>query len=192
MRNLKLCLLVVLAACSSSSDTPSDPFQMNDAGIAIGGYSPVSYFTDGIPEKGSEQFAVTHAGATYLLTDDDQVALFQQQPDRYVPAHGGWCTLMLGGSGRRTPGHPENFVIIDDRLMLFWSGDTEESRGLGLRNWATNTGNEIERQREWIADADENWTRFLSGDRRARIHLYKPGDRDSINTAQAEDARIEY
>lgn len=102
-------------------------------------------------------------GVVYWLNSPDQLRRFNLDPERYLPAHGGWCTLMMGGSGRRTAGHPENYAMVDDRLMLFWSGDTPATKGMGLKNWRSKTEGKIELERAWVADADEQWGKFFAG-----------------------------
>ena len=78
---------------------------------------------------------------------------------------------MMGGSGRRTPGHPESWSIVDNRLMLFWSGDTEETKGMGMQNWLSKTNGTTAGAQKVVANADHNWTRFLEGSRKSRIFL---------------------
>jgi YHS domain-containing protein len=151
-------LVMVTTACTGVAAPPADPVRVNPHGIGIDGYSPVSYFTEGKPQRGDPAFSATHDGITYHFTDAQQVDLFEQDPTRYLPAHGGWCTLMMGGSGRRTPGHPESFVIVDDRLMLFWSGDTEQTRGMGLMNWGRKTHGDPDAERKPTAIQMQNVT----------------------------------
>jgi YHS domain-containing protein len=185
-------IALAMTACTSVAAPPADPVRNNPDGVGIDGYSPVSYFTEGHPERGDPSFSSEYEGVTYYFTNAGQVDLFRNDPARYLPAHGGWCTLMMGGSGRRTPGHPESFVIIDDRLMLFWSGDTEQTRGMGLMNWGRKTNGVPDEEREYIARADKQWDSFLSGKRKSRIYLYKPSDAESISEAQKTDAKVEF
>lgn len=184
--------LVLIVPPLFAGAPPTDPIRLNTEGVAIDGYSPVSYFTDGMAVKGSPEFAAEHDGAIYWLTSTDQQALFAADPDEYVPAHGGWCTLMMGGSGNRAPASPESFAIVDGRLMLFWSGDTEETKGLGLRNWASKTGGSPEKEAKWVEKADRQWAEFLAGSRKSPIYLYKPGDAEAVSDAQREVARVQY
>ena len=183
-----LALLFSVSACAG--EPPQHPVRVNTEGAAIDGYSPVSYFTEGKPELGDPAFAAEHEGITYWFTSAQQMDLFAEEPERYVPAHGGWCTLMMGGSGRRTPGHPESWSIVDDRLMLFWSGDTEDTKGMGMSNWLSKTKGTEDGARKVVADADKNWTRFINGDRKSRIFLYKESDKQAVNASQLADARI--
>lgn len=86
--------------------------------IAIDGYSPVSYFTKGEPERGSPRFAALHEGKIYYLTSQEQLRRFSDNPERYVPALGGHCPFSLA-LGRNVAVDPERFEIIDGRVYLF-------------------------------------------------------------------------
>ena len=187
-----LAIVVIVSAACANPGPPVEPVRANPDGVAIDGYSPVSYFTKGAPERGSPDFAASHGPVTYWLADASQQTLFEQTPERFVPAHGGWCTLMMGGSGRRTPGHPHSFAVVDDRLMLFWSGDTDESRGLGLKNWISKTGHDPDEERDYVARADARWRGFLEGRRRAEVILYKPSDAQAVTTGQLAEAEVAY
>lgn len=96
----------------------------------IGGYSPVSYFTKNIAERGSAEFAVKHGGSTYYLTSAEQVELFTENPAKYRPRYK-VCpySLTIGGA---VPLDPTNFKIVGGSLLLFHK--TEKSDGLKLWN----------------------------------------------------------
>jgi hypothetical protein len=76
--------------------------------------------------------------------------------------------------------------------MLFWSGDTEQTRGMGLMNWGRKTHGDPDAERDYIAWADKQWDSFLAGKRKSRIYLYKPSDAQSINEVQRARAKVEY
>lgn len=86
-------------------------------GVAISGFSPVSYF-DGKVERGSARFAVEHDGITYHLTSADQVTRWRRDPQRFAPAFGGWCAFGMAVSDK-FPIDPYNYRIVDGRLLLF-------------------------------------------------------------------------
>ena len=86
--------------------------------IALMGYSPVSYFTEGRPELGSPRFAVRHGGKTYYLTSRDQQQRFRNEPADYIPAVAGHCPYSLA-LGRSVAVDPERFKIVDGRVFLF-------------------------------------------------------------------------
>lgn len=97
-------------------------------GVALEGYSPVSYF-EGRAERGSALFAVEHEGVTYHLTDARQVAAFRQSPGRYAPAFGGWCAFGMSIEDK-FPVDPTNFAIVDGQLMLFLRNDQIDALAL--------------------------------------------------------------
>ncbi|MCG8413781.1 MAG: hypothetical protein MI746_06125 [Pseudomonadales bacterium] len=191
---MRFCLIVcatLFSLTTSAAEPPEEPVRVNSLGAALDGYSPVSYFTEGKPELGDPAFSAIHNGISYWFTNAEQQAVFEADPESYVPAHGGWCTLMMGGSGRRTPGHPESWSIVDGRLMLFWSGDTEETKGMGMQNWLSKTKGTESGARSVVAAADKNWARFLQGDRQSRIFLYKESDKQAVTETQLAGARIQ-
>ncbi len=105
--------------------------------IAIGGYSPVSYFENGRAEVGSPDHAVPHDGKVFHLTSDEQAKTFRANPDKYLPEHGGACAY--GASkGETFPVDPTNFKIVDDRLLLFLKNDEVDAREL----WEKENGSQ--------------------------------------------------
>lgn len=104
---------------------------LDESGIAIQGYSPVSYIENGVAEKGSPEFAVTHGGATYHMTSADQVEHFKKDPEKYVPSYGGWCAYGMAIE-KKFPIDPQSFKVVDGQLMLFYN--TEDVDALKLWN----------------------------------------------------------
>lgn len=118
------------------------------SGVAIDGYSPVSYFTKGKAERGRPEFAVEHEGITYLLTSQEQVEVFKASPDRFVLAYGGWCAFGMAIQDK-FPVDPTRFKIVNGRLMLFLRNEQVDALAL----W--NKGDE----RENLRKADAHWTK---------------------------------
>ena len=108
----------------TSSEKPREGlrlYHLDNDRLAIQGYSPVSYFDKKKAEKGNAEFAVTHQGITYHFADAAQVEKFMADPDKYEPAHGGWCSLAMSGTkGNRVRANPKTFKIVDDKLLLFF------------------------------------------------------------------------
>ncbi len=91
----------------------------------IGGYSPVSYFTENRAELGSAEFAVEHDGRLYFLTSEEQVELFDENPERYRPRYS-VCPYSLA-YGMVLPLDPTNFKIVGDHLLLFHKSDEKDA-----------------------------------------------------------------
>lgn len=99
----------------------------HDDAAALQGYSPVSYFTVGGPELGDPHHTARHDGDLYYFTSADQVAVFESDPERYVPAYGAYCPYNLA-LGRRLAIHPTNFKILGGQLLLFHRSDEVDGR----------------------------------------------------------------
>lgn len=85
--------------------------------VAIGGYSPVSYFTKGRAELGNARFAVENDGQVFWLTSQEQVETFNTEPEKYRPRHRS-CPYSLA-YGMVLPLDPTNFKIVGGHLLLF-------------------------------------------------------------------------
>ena len=86
--------------------------------IAIYGYDPVAYFTDGQAVEGSNEFAYTWLGATWYFASAEHRALFVTDSVKYAPQYGGYCAVEMIGGG--TAGaNPENWRIVDGKLYLY-------------------------------------------------------------------------
>lgn len=128
--------VATVAAVESASRAYLHSYNLPGHGVAIEGFSPVSYFA-GRAERGSALFAVEHDDVTYHLTDAEQVAAFRSDPSKYVPAFGGWCAFGMAVSDK-FPVDPANFQIVGGRLFLFLRNSGVDAREL----W--NDGNEAE------------------------------------------------
>ncbi|MFK7862642.1 MAG: YHS domain-containing (seleno)protein [Pseudohongiellaceae bacterium] len=95
--------------------------------LAIQGYSPVSYFTKGIAEKGSEKFAAEYKESIYYLSSQDQKDLFVANPAKYAPRFGEYCPFSLQ-TGMRKAIDPTSFKIVGDTLLLFHYSDQLDAK----------------------------------------------------------------
>src|SRR5262245_34847527 len=74
--------------------------------IALRGYDPVSYFTDGRPEKGSNDLWFAFDDAVYLFRSAEHRAMFAADPERYAPQYEGFCAAGIS-KGYKTEPDPE-------------------------------------------------------------------------------------
>lgn len=117
---------------------------------SIGGYSPVSYFTKGQAERGLEKYAVAHKGMVYYLASEEQVSLFNENPDKYRPRYS-VCPFSLT-EGKKRALDPTNFKVVGDHLLLF-----HKSKGIdGLSGW----GQSELTDKELIERADKEYVLF--------------------------------
>jgi len=96
-----------------------------NSGLAINGYDPVAFFTDGRPETGSGDFELPYAGALWRFVNSSNRAAFAQRPDVYTPQYGGYDPVGVA-RGVAVPGNPKVWAIVGERLFLFFDGAQRE------------------------------------------------------------------
>jgi YHS domain-containing protein len=106
--------LALLAANIAHSQSPG----ATSAPLAMKGYDPVAYFTDGKATPGSSAFSHIWDGVRYQFASAAHRDLFAADPARYAPQFSGSCTASMA-NGLRIEGNPETWVIADGRLFLF-------------------------------------------------------------------------
>lgn len=111
--------------------------------VAIKGYDPVAYFTDGRATLGSEEITYKWLGAYWHFANEEHKQLFADNPTEYAPQYGGFCASGMGIHGGRTSDiDPEAWLIIDGKLYLNYSKDTNTLITDGIVD---------------LQKADENW-----------------------------------
>ena len=86
--------------------------------VALSGYDPVSYFTDGKPEQGSSEFSVAFDDTTYWFKSAEHKAKFSAEPERYAPQFDGYCAMQLS-RGIKSEADPEAWTITNGKLYVF-------------------------------------------------------------------------
>jgi hypothetical protein len=94
------------------------------SGLAIEGFDPVAYFTDGKPVLGLEQFEASEDGVVWRFHNEGDRASFVAHPEIYGPQFGGYDPVDMA-RGIAVAGNPYFWLISGQRLYLF---SREESR----------------------------------------------------------------
>ena len=101
-----------------------DAHNLKKNSVLANGYDVVAYFPEfgGAPLLGSDEFTLDYKELTYKFASQANMDEFLSNPDRYEPAHGGFCSyaMALGSSGVDIT--PRSFIIEGDRLLLFARG----------------------------------------------------------------------
>lgn len=140
MKTIPLLLLAALTLLSAA--TAKDLVNTDRSGVAVKGYDPVAYFTDGKAVKGSDAFTTEYQGARYRFATADHLRMFAKDPAKYAPQFGGFCAWAVS-QGYTANIDPNAFQIVDGRLLLQYSLPIRE------RFNQDTTGN--------LAKADANW-----------------------------------
>jgi YHS domain-containing protein len=132
-RKLALALLLAAGFCAGISAPPArsadDPVVVNaQTGLAISGFDPVAYFTDGRPQLGRADLELRTDGIVWRFRNDGNRAAFTDHPEVYTPRFGGYDPVAVA-RGNSVAGHPLLWAVTGQRLYLFYS---EEARAAFL------------------------------------------------------------
>ncbi len=97
----------------------------SSTGLALQGYDPVAYFTVGEATKGDYRITTLHNDALYRFASEENKAAFEENPEAYLPAYGGYCAFGTA-MGFKFDGDPNYWKIVDDKLYLNLSADIQE------------------------------------------------------------------
>lgn len=145
---------LALAALSlaAQAGTPVNVSQgMTLAGVplAIHGYDPVAFFTEGRALIGHAAHTVVHAGAAYRFASESNKKAFEKEPDRYAPQYGGFCAYGVA-LGAKFDGDPRVFTVADGKLYFNLNPDIQ-------KKWEEDrTGNIIKAEKTWPTIRDKD------------------------------------
>lgn len=124
MNRIKNILLVVLVATVSfwTVNSFADNVEYSTTGVL--GYDLVSYHTDGKPVRGTGDHLVVVDGVTYLFSSEENKNAFEKDPNRYLPAYGGYCAYGVSVN-KKFVGDPEVWKIVDGTLYLNLNRDIQ-------------------------------------------------------------------
>jgi YHS domain-containing protein len=142
LRKRTLAVVLLAAACLSSPG-----LAVQYSAPAVSGYDVVSYFEGEKPLPGNGNHVVVHDGATYLFVDEENRRAFEKDPERYVPAYGGYCAYGVA-VGKKFVSDPTVWEIVHGRLYL-----NLDNKIKGL--WMEDVPGHIEK-------ADAHWTTIRS------------------------------
>ena len=138
-------LLFAMFAIATAPAVAFDKVNESDSGIAIKGYDPVAYHTEGRAVKGKSQFSFKWKDAEWHFANAEDRDLFAANPERYTPQYGGYCAYSMA-AGQIAGIDPQAFKIVNGKLYLNWSKEISDKFS---DNAAIN-----------IKKGDENWAKM--------------------------------
>jgi len=153
LKSLTLAIALALVALAAAPSSALAVAEINLApgktllgpGVAVHGYDPVAYFTQGKPVHGSAEFSKVHNNATYRFANAENLKTFEADPDRYVPVYGGFCAFGVS-VGAKFDGDPRYWKIVDGKLYLNLNEDIQKT-------WLEDVSGNIKK-------ANEAWKRI--------------------------------
>lgn len=112
--------------------------------IGAGGYDLTTYFSSEKPARGNGHHVAIVDGVSYLFSSEDNKRAFEANPQKYLPAYGGYCAY--GASvGKKFIADPDVYDVVDGKLYFnldskirgLWSADVKGHIGKADANWKT-------------------------------------------------------
>jgi len=143
---LSLALVLALSAppAANASEDPVYTSFLSD--LAVDGYDPVAYFTEGRPVEGSAEYEVEYNGATWRFASAQNRDAFAANPAGYAPQYGGYCAWAVA-QGYTASGDPYAWRVIDGKLYLNYNASVQQ-------RWERDIPANIEA-------GDANWPKVL-------------------------------
>lgn len=133
---------LVMFSSMVSLAAAKDLLNLDRQGVAIQGYDPVAFFTDGKAVKGNSQIQSEYKGAKYYFASMEHKSAFDKEPAKYEPQFGGYCAYGVS-HGSRAPIKIEAWQIVNGRLLMQYD--------LGVKDEFNKD------QQGTLRKADQNW-----------------------------------
>lgn len=112
--------------------------------VGAGGYDLTTYFSSEKPSRGNGHHVATVDGVSYLFTSDENKRKFEANPQKYLPAYGGYCAYGAA-IGKKFVADPDVYDVVDGKLYFnldskiraLWSADVKGHIGKAEANWKT-------------------------------------------------------
>jgi hypothetical protein len=149
---LGLLAVVLFSGCKASNAASADragivPFYKWDNGLAIRGYDPVAYFSQGKPVEGHDEFEAEWSGAKWRFASAEDRESFLGSPESYAPQYGGYCAWAVG-HGYTAKGDPGVWKIVAGKLYLNYNQEVKAK-------WEQDIP-------ALVSKGDQNWQSFLT------------------------------
>ena len=140
-----LVVVVVAGVFAFPTSREFAAYNVDTNDIAIHGYDPVAYFTEGQPMKGKKEFEHVWQDARWHFASAGNRDLFKANPARYSPQYGGYCALGIS-AGEYADIDPNAWSIVDGKLYLnkikeyteAWDKAPEAYLKTANYNWTNN------------------------------------------------------
>ena len=141
-------LLVISSLIFSFNSFAKDPIYTGYfSSKAVSGYDTVAYFTQSKAVKGLKKFNYEYQGEDWYFSNNQHLALFKQDPEKYAPQYGGYCAF-AGAKNDTASSDPEQWTIENGKLYLNYNADIKQQ-------WLADKAN-------FIIKADQNWPHVLN------------------------------
>ena len=137
-----------LVHAAAAADRVNVSAGLTEAGapLAIHGYDPVAFFTQGKPLVGKMGITTVYQGAAFRFASEANKKVFEASPERYAPQYGGYCAFGAA-KGAKYDGDPRVFAIVGGKLYFNLSPDIQ-------KKWNEDVAG-------YIKKADASWPKIV-------------------------------
>jgi YHS domain-containing protein len=122
-----LATLAAILAAPAAAWAATDPIYTGTfSGLAVSGYDPVAYFTEGKPVEGDRAHSHDWQGVTWRFATPENLETFKADPAKYAPQYGGYCAWAVS-QGYTASADPQAWRIVDGKLYLNYSLDVQKT-----------------------------------------------------------------
>ena len=121
-----------------------EAYPVENGEVLLDGYDPVSYFL-GEAKKGNPDILIEIDGRQLLFSSEENKKTYEQSPEKFEPAYGGWCAIAMVDKTFVVPDYTL-YKIQDGALMFFsiraffnglteWDKDPDKNKLLADTNY---------------------------------------------------------
>ena len=139
-----LATVALWCAVQIAAAGPVGELNVSNTQLFLKGYDVVSYFNGTGPRPGSSSHAANYQGAIFHFSSAENRSRFLAQPERYLPAFGGFCSYGVR-MGKKLDVQPTVWQMVDGRLylqldegtQLVWMKDVQINIEIANRLWVS-------------------------------------------------------
>ncbi|MFT6334362.1 MAG: YHS domain-containing protein [Saprospiraceae bacterium] len=112
--------------------------QYLENGKALKGHDPIHVY-NGTATLGNEGISSLFEGAMYHFESVDNKNIFDENPGKYAPKYGGYCSIAVS-EGSLVKANPHSALIQDGDLHVFYKDDNQDTQDEWKENPVVNRG----------------------------------------------------
>ena len=117
MKKLMILSFAIFAFIKLQAQEATTIFACDPNEIAFDGNDLISYYDDQVL-KGKEEHSYEYKGLTLHFANWSNMDKFIQNPEKYLPAYGGWCAIAVANGSLTKPDF-SHFQIQEGKLYFF-------------------------------------------------------------------------
>jgi len=115
---MRLLVIYIFTFILLPNEIIAQKYCSDDHGPAFDGNDLISYY-DGKILRGNMEFEYEHDGLTMFFSSQKNLDRFKNDPNKYMPAYGGWCSIAMSLNSLVEPNYNYFKFDSDGQVMFF-------------------------------------------------------------------------